>query len=131
MTTTSLVEGGARRIPATFNNNFFACSAQVLTGKASGSTKIGIRSEMNDNMPIEILSAETGPASCKIQQVNVFGNWHKWRRWFGSPWGCFRFSIPCGSLWNSTAAAFKSRTFSACDTLIDITGSGTAPGVGG
>jgi len=71
MTSVTLMEGGARRILVTFNNDFSGCSAQVLTGKSSGVAKIDIHG--SGGMPIELLSVQTGAASCNVQGGNVFG----------------------------------------------------------
>jgi hypothetical protein len=74
MTAVSPMGGGARRILVTFDSGFSGCSAQVLTGKASGESTIRSRSLMNPGSRVEILSVKTGAASCKIQNGNVFGN---------------------------------------------------------
>ena len=66
------MSGGARNILVTFDGGFGSCSAQVLTGKESGSSSIRAKSMVNGN-DIEILSVKTGAASCRIQDGNVFG----------------------------------------------------------
>jgi hypothetical protein len=74
MTAVSPMQGGARRILVTFDNGFSGCSAEVLTGKAGGASKIGSGSLMNPGTRVEILSVKTGAATCKVQNGNVFGN---------------------------------------------------------
>jgi len=74
MAAISPMGGGARRILVTFDNGFSGCSAEVLTGKASGESTIRGRSLMNPGVSVQIHSIKTGAASCKIQNGNVFGN---------------------------------------------------------
>ena len=74
MTAISPMQGGARRILVTFDNGFSGCSAEVLTGKAGGVSKIGSGSLMNPGTRVEILSVKTGAATCRVQNGNVFGN---------------------------------------------------------
>ena len=74
MTAISPMQGGARRILVTFDNGFSGCSADVLTGKAGGASKIGARSVMNPGVRVEIHSVKTGAATCRVQNGNVFGN---------------------------------------------------------
>ena len=74
MTAVSPMQGGARRILITFDGGFSGCSAEVLTGKAGGVSKIGSHSLMNPGTRVEILSVKTGAATCRVQNGNVFGN---------------------------------------------------------
>ena len=74
MTAISPMQGGARRILVTFDTGFSGCSAEVLTGKAGGVSKIGSGSLMNPGTRVEILSVKTGAATCRVQNGNVFGN---------------------------------------------------------
>jgi hypothetical protein len=74
MSTTTPMDGGARRILVTFDGDFSGCNAQVLTGKAAGVAKIRSTSSMNAGMPLEIESVKSGRASCKVQNGNIFGN---------------------------------------------------------
>jgi len=67
------MEGGAKRILVNFENGFQSCNAQVLTGKAEGADRIRAKSMVGGGF-VEILSVKTGPASCRIQEGNVFGN---------------------------------------------------------
>lgn len=66
------MSGGARSILVSFDGGFQSCSAQVLTGKESGSSSIRAKSMVSGN-DIKILSVKTGAASCRIQAGNVFG----------------------------------------------------------
>ena len=67
------MSGGARRILVNFDNGFQSCNAQVLTGKAEGADRIHAKSMIGGHH-VEILSVKTGPASCRVQEGNVFGN---------------------------------------------------------
>lgn len=67
------MSGGARRILVNFENGFQSCSAQVLTGKAEGADRIRAKSMIGGH-DVEMLSVKTGPASCRVQEGNVFGN---------------------------------------------------------
>jgi len=74
MTAVAPMQGGARRILVTFDNGFSGCSAQVLTGKGGGESKIRAGSLMNPGVRVEIHSVKTGAATCRVQNGNVFGN---------------------------------------------------------
>jgi hypothetical protein len=65
------LEGGARNIAITFDDNFGGCSARVLTGKPQGTAKL-IAQSLNGGHRFEIFSVKTGPAACNIQDGNVF-----------------------------------------------------------
>ena len=67
------MRGGAKRILVNFENGFQSCSAQVLTGKAEGADRIHAKS-MISGQDIEIVSVKTGPAGCRVQDGNIFGN---------------------------------------------------------
>ena len=74
MTAISSMQGGARRILVTFDNGFSGCSAEVLTGKAGGVSKIANPSLITPGARVEIHTVKTSAASCKVQNGNVFGN---------------------------------------------------------
>jgi hypothetical protein len=67
------IQGGARHIAVSFDSGFAGCSAQVLTGKETAGASIHGRSLIN-GAAVEMISVKTGPASCRIQDGNVFGN---------------------------------------------------------
>jgi hypothetical protein len=71
LSVTMPLEGGARNIALTFDEGFGSCSAEVITGKAQGTTKIVAKS-LNAGHRFEIFSIKTGPASCQIRAGNVF-----------------------------------------------------------
>jgi hypothetical protein len=64
------LEGGARNIAITFDDNFRGCSAQVITGRPQGTAKL-IAQTLSEYRH-EVFSVKTGPSDCKIQDGNVF-----------------------------------------------------------
>jgi hypothetical protein len=64
------LEGGARNIAITFDDNFRGCSAQVLAGRPQGTAKLIAQSLSGYRH--EVFSVKTGPADCKIQDGNAF-----------------------------------------------------------
>jgi hypothetical protein len=65
--------GGARRIAATFASDFDSCSAEVIRGKADGTSTITAKSIIYQGMTVEIQSVHTSAVSCSVRNGNVFG----------------------------------------------------------
>jgi hypothetical protein len=70
LTVTMPLEGGARHIGVGFNDNFGSCTAQVITGRPSGTSKI-VAQSLSGGQRFEIFSIKTGGAACTIQDGNV------------------------------------------------------------
>jgi hypothetical protein len=64
--------GGARRVAVHFDESFGTCTASVIRGKETGSTKIVARSLMQPGRITEIHSVTTSDASCSVRTGNVF-----------------------------------------------------------
>ena len=63
--------GGARSLTVTFDQTFAGCSATVVTGKESGSGTI--KTKVQGEVGIEIVSMSTSSAYCTISAGNRFG----------------------------------------------------------
>jgi hypothetical protein len=63
--------GGALQISVTFDSGFQSCSAQTVSGKASGVVAAHARSMISGKL-VDLYSVKTSGESCRIQDGNLF-----------------------------------------------------------
>ena len=65
--------GAARRMTVDFDSHFASCTAAAMYGKQSDDAVMVTSSPITGGN-VEMLSNKPGPATCSVQQGNVFGN---------------------------------------------------------